>query len=197
MNYIKVNQFGIVVGGGRCQDSELSNIPMSVGETVIAGIEPPGYSTVWRYVDDALVDTGQPFLPPQPWLTWSNDTFQWVDARNLEQLRAAKWNQIKAARDAAEFGGFTWDGSAFDSDLTSQSRIQGAAQLAALAPTTFSIDWTLADNSVRTLNAAQMTAVGEALGAHVATQHAIGRTLRTAIEAATTPGELDAIAWPA
>ena len=122
---------------------------------------------------------------------------QWVDPRSLLQLKADQWVAIKAARDAAEFGGFTWDGSTFDSDLTSQSRIQGAVQLAGLDPANFSLDWTLADNSVRTLSAAQMTAVGAALGVHVAAQHALGRTLRSQIEAATTAAEVDAVAWPA
>ena len=137
-----------------------------------------------------------PFPPkPHPSARFDFVTQQWVD--NLTKARELQWTRIKAARDAAEFGGFTWDGSTFDSDLTSQSRIQGAAQLAGLAPMTFSIDWTLADNSVRTLNAMQMIAVGEALGTHVATQHTIGRGLRAAIEAATTPTAIDAVVWPA
>lgn len=134
---------------------------------------------------------------PSPQHVFDWDSHAWVDPRSLADLKAEKWVAIKAARDAAEFGGFTWDGSVFDSDLISQSRIQGATQLAGLAPMTFSLDWTLADNSVRTLNAMQMIAVGEALGAHVATQHSIGRSLRAAIEAATSAAELDAIAWPA
>jgi len=94
----------------------------------------------------------------------------------------------------AEFGGFTWDGSPFDSDAISQSRIQGAVQLAATAPG-FTIDWTLANNSVRNLSAADLANVGAALGMHVATQHAKARTLRSQIEAATTVAEVDAVTW--
>lgn len=149
---------------------------------------------------DGYIDAGSlvPFPPqPSPQHVFDWGTHAWVDPRSLADLKAEHWVAIKAARDAAEFGGFTWDGSMFDSDLTSQSRIQGAAQLAGLDPTNFSIDWTLADNSVRTLNAQEMTAVGVALGAHVGTQHAIGRSLRSQIEAATSAAELDAIAWPA
>lgn len=147
------------------------------------------------YIDSGAFVTFPAQPSPQHVFDWA--TRQWVDPRSLADLKAEKWAVIKAARDAAEFGGFTWDGSTFDSDLISQSRIQGATQLAGLAPMTFSLDWTLADNSVRTLNALQMIAVGEALGGHVATQHAIGRGLRAAIEAATTPAEVDAVAWPA
>ena len=60
-----------------------------------------------------------------------------------------------------------------------------AAQLTAAAP--FSVDWTLADNTVRALNAQNMLDVGRALGAHIITRHAKGRALRARIDAATTP----------
>ena len=101
---------------------------------------------------------------------------------------------IKQARSSAEFGGFTWDGSPFDSDAISQSRIQGALQLAAMAPG-FTIDWTLANNSVRNLSAADLANVGAALGMHVAAQHAKARLLRSQIEVATTVAEVDAVTW--
>lgn len=117
----------------------------------------------------------------------------------LQEVRAAKWNEIKQARDAAEFGGFTWDGSRFDSDSESQSRIQGAAQLATLAQLasqTFSVDWTLQDNTVRTLSGADMIAAGTAMGQHIMAVHAIGRVLRAQIEEATTLGEVEAVQWP-
>lgn len=119
---------------------------------------------------------------------------QWIDPRTLNDIKLAKWAIIKQARSSAEFGGFTWDGSPFDSDAISQSRIQGAVQLAAMAPG-FTIDWTLANNSVRNLSAADLANVGAALGMHVATQHAKARTLRSQIEAATTPAEVEAVTW--
>ena len=112
----------------------------------------------------------------------------------IETVRKVKWSQIKRARDEAEFGGFTWDGSPFDSDAISQSRIQGAVQLAAMAPG-FTIDWTMTNNSVRNLNREDMANVGAALGMHVAAQHAKARTLRSQIEAATTVAEVDAVTW--
>lgn len=155
---------------------------------------PEGTTDLTHYVKNgALVP-----LPPKP---SENHVFDysleaWFDPRTLGQLKAAKWAQIKARRDEVEFGGFVWDGSVFDSDPLSQSRIQGAAQLATLNPGTFSIDWTLANNSVRTLSAAQMVEVGETLGIHVATQHTIARGLRQQIDAATTAAEVGAIVWP-
>lgn len=132
---------------------------------------------------------------PSPEHQWDWATHAWVDPRSLDDLKAERWAVIKAARDTAEFGGFTWDGSVFDSDLTSQSRIQGAVQLAGLDPTGFSVVWTLADNTARTLNAAQMQQVGAALGVHVNTQHVKARTLRAEIDAATTAAEVAAVEW--
>lgn len=112
---------------------------------------------------------------------------------------ARKWAFIKSQRSALEFGGFTWDGSAFDSDPQAQARIQGGVQLATIAAAQsqpFSIDWTLADNTVRTLSGADMIAVGMTLAAHVQTVHAIARALRLQIEAATTLAEVEAVVWP-
>jgi hypothetical protein len=123
----------------------------------------------------------------------------WVDPRSLIELQEDKWKTIKEQRSIAEFGGFTWDSSVFDSDSTSQSRIQGAAQLATLALMNnqpFVVDWTLANNAVRTLTAEDMLAVGTAMGTHITTQHGIARNLRELIFAATTVEELSTIAWP-
>jgi hypothetical protein len=119
--------------------------------------------------------------------------------QSIEVARARKWSQLKQARDAAEFGGFTWDGSTFDSNEVSQSRIQGAAQLATLAMLAdepFEVAWTLADDTVRVLSGADMLAVGRAMGIHIMTVHETGRALRAAVDAATTTTELEAIAWP-
>ena len=156
------------------------------GETCIPGV----YSL--HYVHEGLV------LPlptqPSPHHTFDYTTKQWVDPRTLSDLQVAKWEQIKRARVNAEFGGFTWDGSPFDSDAISQSRIQGAVQLAAVAPG-FTIDWTLANNSVRNLNGEDLANVSAALGMHIAAQHANARLLRSQIEAATTVAEVDAVTW--
>jgi hypothetical protein len=134
-------------------------------------------------------------LRPSRHATYDWERRAWVDARTLGEMKAQKWAEVRATRDAKEFGGFAWGGSIFDSDAMSQSRIMGAAQLAQLDPG-FQIDWTLADNTVRSLSAVDMLAVGVALGAHVAAQHATARELRAQIHAAADHQAVEAVAWP-
>lgn len=146
--------------------------------------------------DQAAAKAVRPANPAR----WSNAEMRWIDMRSLADAKSDRWRELKAARDAAEFGPFTWDGSTFDGDSASQSRIQGAAQLAMLAEAAgqgLAIDWTLADNTVRTLGAADLIAVGVAMGEHIAAAHAIGRALRQQIEEAATFDAVAAVAWPA
>jgi len=133
-------------------------------------------------------------FPPSPNHIFNYATKQWEDPRTLQDLKAAQWALIKQARTAAEYAGFTWDGSTFDSDAVSQNRITGAVTLAQLS-NTFTIDWTLATNQVRTLNQSEMLQVGAALGVHVQTQFAKGQSLRVQTDAATTQAEVEAIVW--
>lgn len=138
--------------------------------------------------------------PPQP---TPNHVFdysakQWVDPRTLDEVKAAQWTAIKAARAAHELGGFVWGGSQFDSDQVSQQRIQGAVQLAQLAMAAgqpFEVDWTLADNSTRTLSATDVLQVGMALGGHITAAHTKARALRAAINAATTADAVQTTTW--
>ena len=135
-------------------------------------------------------------IPPKPF-TYSKFEWQtrtWVDQRTLQEIKDAQWDLIKQSRANAEYAGFMWDGSKFDSDILSQQRITGAVSLAMLS-STFSIQWTLFDNTVRTLSASDMIGVGSALGTHVATQFAIGVTLRDQITAATSRAEVEAVVW--
>jgi hypothetical protein len=114
----------------------------------------------------------------------------------LEAARDRTWTRIKLDRDAAEAADFVWGDSSFQSD---KARVTGATQMALLAQMAsepFEIDWTLADNTVRTLDAEDMIAVGVALGRHIADVFETGRQLRVQIADATTIAELNAIGWP-
>lgn len=133
--------------------------------------------------------------PPAGYVDFVNGIGKVASASEvLRKAKGAQWAAIKQARTTAEYAGFTWDGSTFDSDALSQNRITGAVTLAQLS-TDFVLDWTLLDNTTRTLNQIDMLQVGAALGSHVATQFARGQARRAAIEVATTPEEVLAVAW--
>lgn len=132
--------------------------------------------------------------PPNVWSVYNLSSQTWIDNRTLDQIKIQQWDQIKASRTEAEYAGFTWDGSVFDSDVVSQGRITGAVTLATLS-STFSIDWTLADNTVRSLNQSEMIQVGAALGMHVQLQFAKGQELRSQIDSATTKDQVESIVW--
>lgn len=117
----------------------------------------------------------------------------------LDAVRVRKWADIKLTRSRIEYGGFEWDGSRFDSDETSRARIQGAVQLAVIAQSAgapYAQDWTLEDNSVRTLSAEDVIAVGVALGQHVSAVFETARQLRELIDSATNAEEVYAVEWP-
>ena len=136
---------------------------------------------------------------PGPIFTWDPIAKIWSDQRTLPQAQAETWQTIQAARDAAMSANFVWDGSVFQGDAASQTKIQGdvlAAVVASMQGQTFSASWTLFDNTQRTLSGPDMIAVGQALQASMTTAFAQGVALRAQIEAATTLSQLDAITWP-
>jgi hypothetical protein len=115
---------------------------------------------------------------------------------SLEAAQARAWVKVKAIRAEQELGNFIYDGGEYQCDST---RVTGAvtmALMAKLAGQPFSIGWTLADNSVRTLDGDQMIAMGAAAGKYVDSVFAIARGLRVRIEAAKKLDELDSIYWP-
>ena len=149
---------------------------------------------MYRVVNGEIIATGIPNMPPNNYDIWDEVNGGWIDSRDLDQKKADKWVEIKAARDAQEFGSFDWGGYTFQCDEVSQRRIQGAVQLASMS-SAFSIDWTLLDNSVITLTADQMIEVGQTLASHVNALHVKSRGLRIDIESATTEQEISAITW--
>ena len=149
---------------------------------------------MYRVVNGEIIATGIPNMPPNNYDIWDEVNGGWIDSRDLDQKKADKWVEIKAARDAQEFGTFDWGGYTFQCDEVSQRRIQGAVQLSVIDDT-LTLDWTLADNSVQNFAASEYVQIGVALATHVSGCHARGRILRQEIESATTETELEAIVW--
>lgn len=137
----------------------------------------------------------KPPRPPDHY--WDESTHQWYDPRTLNDFKAEKWKRIKHQRTQAIEAGFQWNANTFDSDELAQQRIVQAVQAAVAKQNNevWTVDWTLADNSVVTLGVAEMLAVGQALQAHVAAQHARARALRVQLSEATTKDTVDALVW--
>lgn len=121
-------------------------------------------------------------------------------APSIDVLKEQAWQEVKAKRDALEQAGAPYLNKVLDSDEKSVTRITVAVQAAqaAIASNTvnFALNWTMQDNTVVTLTAAQVCGMAVALAAHSDALHKTARDLRTKIEAATSAEELAAIKWP-
>lgn len=127
------------------------------------------------------------------------------DPNAFETARDAMWQRIKYVRDASEGNGSVTPFGRVDTDPESLLRITGAVQAATIAITAgdaLALDWTMADNSVVTMDAEMLVAMGRAVALHVDACHQRGRELRQLVEAAETEGDLTAIeseiivGWP-
>lgn len=124
---------------------------------------------------------------------WNWQSHTWADPRDLEAHRAAKWEEIKAAREAALYAPLATPHGTFDADVRGQTSISNTVLLSQFIPG-FTTEFTLADNTSVTLTAAQMAAVGIALGARTMAAHEASRNLRALIWATPQSG-LAAITW--
>ena len=142
----------------------------------------PNLSDYWN--GNAFVSIGE---PPSTHHIFDYHTKQWIDPRSLDEIKAQKWSEIKSQRDRLEFGGFEFDGNAYESDQVSQGRIMGAA-VAGIDQT-----WTLANNTTVELSASQLQQLYAALQAHIASAHERGRIARQLIFEAETREQVEAI----
>lgn len=128
-------------------------------------------------------------IPPSPGLGYTFDyhSRQWVDERNIQDVREVKWSEIKMQRDQLEFGGFEYRGDVYDSDQVSQGRIMGAALAGADQV------WTLADNTTVELSAKEIMEAYQAMQTHISSVHERGRVARLAIDSALTKEEVEDI----
>ncbi len=117
---------------------------------------------------------------------------------SLDELKEIKYNEINAKRDLVEVSGFEYLGSIFDTDEKSFMRILGAdnsATKALQAGLAFEIEWTLADNSKRVLNAEEILGFIPAFAAYSNALHIKANALKEEAKNALTKEALDAIVW--
>jgi hypothetical protein len=107
----------------------------------------------------------------------------------IEGVKQRKFNEMKRLRDTEINGGFTWDGSNFDSDPISQTRILGAF-VAAQEQT-----WRLSDNTWRVLSMTDIQAVWAALQTHMKANFIKFAIHEAEIVAAVDIETVNAISW--
>lgn len=134
--------------------------------------------------------------PDREWVVFESGVVE-TDAPEppLSFFQNRQWAAVKAARDAAKSAGASSPYGFVDTDPTSLTNLSGAVLAAQVTGAAFSVEWTMADNSVCALDAEAMIEVGLAAVAHAQTVHATGQVLRAAIYAAETIEAVEAIVW--
>lgn len=126
----------------------------------------------------------------------------WIVPLGVQQERA--WSAVKAKREQLETGTApTPLGARVQIDEASKAKIMGLLNMARLAEEAeqpFAEQFTMADNSVVTLDNAGVRQLALAAGEYVSQVYARARALRAAIDAVETIEDLDAIdleaGWP-
>ncbi|MDC7699585.1 DUF4376 domain-containing protein [Vogesella indigofera] len=167
---------------------------------------PPGWLALATTEELAALGIRKVPEPPSSLHVWDGEAWT-LDAAGEATHFAARRIELLAAitaeRDQREEAGFLYRGKLLDSTPRSVQRITAAAlaaQAALAAGQPFGIEWTCADNSVLTLDAAGVIGIPVALAQHAAALHAHARQLKTEVEAADSEAELAAIdiqaSWP-
>lgn len=159
-------------------------------EWVIRGVQNCYDILSKQAVELALVDSGT--------LAGGVISTELTDTSPLEHSKYKQRLKIKAAKSVEITSPLTTPYGIFDCDAESEKRITGAIMMLQTlegmgTPTT--VDFVLADNSVVTLTTAQMVEVGLIMGARVQAAISKASSLRSAIEAATTVEDVEAIVW--
>ena len=90
-HFVIANNAGIILG--------YTNNPDNSPEWKQVDTAPSSFSTILKYVNGKILDTGQPLKPPNNWMAWNNTINSWVDPRTAEEKANYEWQQIRIKRD--------------------------------------------------------------------------------------------------
>lgn len=119
----------------------------------------------------------------------------------LSELQSKKWDEIKAAREAAINAPISYLGKLYDFDVAGQKNLSDAAiaaqSAAALSIPFPDVEWTLYDNTTATLTRDQLLAFPLQAGiVRIGAVHAYARTLRDEIfKVGATAASVAAVKW--
>jgi len=177
-------------GSTRTSLSELSAAQLAeIGVYPVVGTAPEYDEWTQRLVGPSLVLDGDHVDA-----TWTVEDLSAEEiAAILAGAKAAKKQEIAAARYAAEIAGVTVGGVVVKTDRESQALITGAA-LKATQDGTYSCTWKTESGFV-TLNAATVLAVADAVRTHVQTCFDAEAAKCALIDAAQTVEDVEAVVW--
>lgn len=162
--------------------------PVSGAWQIPAGcteVEPPaakeGYEIIWNGTGWEYKQAEKEAEPEQP------------KEPTLDELKASKVIELKAARDAAEVEPVAYNWQIYDFDDKSRARLDIALKALQLQGDTAIIDWTMADNTTATISANDILQVFVAAAVRSNKLHQQYRSLKEQVNAATSKEELDKI----
>lgn len=118
---------------------------------------------------------------------------QTVTLTTLQQAKDKKWDQTKTQRDLVKLMGVNTPVGKIDIKLDSLVNILGATLAATLSGTqnTFSVAWTMFDNTETYINYPQLVNAGVIVAGRVDEIQSCSQSIRRSIEAAVTVQDLD------
>ncbi len=114
----------------------------------------------------------------------------------LDEVKAAKIDELKGTRDMKEVEPVTTDKGVFDYDDKSRDRLAIARQALQDTGGTGTIVWTTADNQRVPLGVADFAAINGAAAQRSNDLHITYNDLKARVNAATTADEVKKIVWP-
>lgn len=200
VDFFAYDKNGVIVRTGNCPEAYVHIQPEEHGETVRFGSASPDVN-YYDLVEDHLALYTPLELQAKnnmrPGRIWKMPERVVIDTRELADAKNEAWTRIKKERDEAETGTFKHDGAVYQIDTVRIPNAGLNAAMAELAGTDYREEWTLADNSVKVLDAAAMIALSAAQAAYISKVHKAGRGMRELIFSSNvTIPELDLMVWP-
>lgn len=149
-------------------------------------------------IHDGMLDIGEAKADLYAPGVWDWSARAWLDSRTLGDLKAEKWEAVKQARASAFTQPLITPFGIFQADAEGQQNIKDAVLLAnnlAALDYPVAIDFTLADDSIRVMDAPAMVQVGLLLGGRVQLIRAQATALRDQIAAADSLETLATLVW--
>lgn len=104
-----------------------------------------------------------------------------------------KWNEVKAKRDAVEYGGTNTPLGFVQTDLASQSRIIQTYTFSTTSGENWQVGWTMSDNTTVKHTKQEFAELTKVVGQHISDTHSRAQALREFVYSRASVEEIEAI----